>query len=239
MYRQHIWDRGAAFANSFRMAINDYRVAVGCRDNPDVILDFVGRSVIDAGDIALAESFGEDWLTQVCEGRLFVSDLHRVVGDQSNALNAGSIEFQPPVFSQLWIGDLEAKTAAEINVARAIIGLQSLAVDPTMSNFAREHSLVMARAGSIFHSTGNPFGENVLLMPVGFTTATYLGVPVSKAGVGSSSKLAEEAVEVWMGSPGHRANISDARYTLTGLGVAVEDSNEGNGQLIYFTQNFK
>ena len=174
------------------MAINDYRVAVGCRDNPDVILDFVGRSVIDAGDIALAESFGEDWLTQVCDGRLFVSDLHRVVGDQSNALNAGSIEFQPPVFSQLWIGDLEAKTAAEINVARAIIGLQSLAVDPTMSNFAREHSLVMARAESIFHSTGNPFGENVLLTRR-IHYGDILGVPVSKAGVGSSSKLAEEA----------------------------------------------
>ena len=51
------------------MAFDDYRVAAECRD-PDVILDFVDRSTLEAGAIGLAERFGVDWVGQVCRGSL-------------------------------------------------------------------------------------------------------------------------------------------------------------------------
>ena len=51
------------------MAFDDYRVAAECRD-PDVILDFVDRSTLEAGAISLAERFGANWVGQVCRGSL-------------------------------------------------------------------------------------------------------------------------------------------------------------------------
>ena len=44
---------------------------------------------------------------------------------------------------------------------------------------------------------------------------------------------AEVAVRGWMGSAGHRKNLLDPRYTLTGIGVAA-----GPGGRYYFTQIF-
>ena len=62
--------RGASFGTSFRMAIDDYRVAVECRNESDVILDFVNRSIVEADEIGLAERLGDNWIEEVCQGAL-------------------------------------------------------------------------------------------------------------------------------------------------------------------------
>ena len=49
----------------------------------------------------------------------------------------------------------------------------------------------------------------------------------------SPEAVAEIAVDSWMGSSGHRANILDRTYTKEGIGVAITR----NGS-VYFTQNF-
>lgn len=49
----------------------------------------------------------------------------------------------------------------------------------------------------------------------------------------SPQNIAEQAVESWMGSSGHRANILDRTYTKEGIGVAI--ATDGR---VYFTQNF-
>ena len=63
------WYKGASLESSIRVAFDDYRVAAECRD-PDVILDFVDRSALEAGAIGLAERFGANWVRQVCRGSL-------------------------------------------------------------------------------------------------------------------------------------------------------------------------
>ena len=63
------WYNGASFESSIRMAFDDYRVAAECRD-PDVILDFVDRSTLEASAISLAQRFGANWVGQVCRGSL-------------------------------------------------------------------------------------------------------------------------------------------------------------------------
>ncbi|MEO0257001.1 MAG: CAP domain-containing protein, partial [candidate division WOR-3 bacterium] len=50
--------------------------------------------------------------------------------------------------------------------------------------------------------------------------------------------MAKDAIEVLMGSPGHRANILSENYTRLGVGVAVRWEKDKERLWIYFTQVF-
>ena len=63
------WYKGASFESGFRMTIGDYRVAAQCRE-PHVILDFIDRSALESGAIALAKRLGANWVDEVCNGAL-------------------------------------------------------------------------------------------------------------------------------------------------------------------------
>ena len=103
---------------------------------------------------------------------------------------------------------------------------------------ARDHSEWMGSTGRFVHSGDND-GENILEFPVGFVTSTMYGIPISRERVGSPLELGQDATASWMDSPGHRENLLDGSYHRTGMGIAVVEDPGGNGQIIYFTQNFK
>ena len=49
----------------------------------------------------------------------------------------------------------------------------------------------------------------------------------------SAEEIAQNAVEGWMNSPGHRQIILDSSYDRAGMGIAITDDGK-----VYFTQNF-
>ncbi|MDP3916870.1 MAG: CAP domain-containing protein [Nanoarchaeota archaeon] len=51
-------------------------------------------------------------------------------------------------------------------------------------------------------------------------------------------EVAENIVNGWMSSPGHRENILTPHHRNHGIGVSVLESSEGNWYDIYVTQNF-
>ena len=53
-------------------------------------------------------------------------------------------------------------------------------------------------------------------------------------------QLASLAIEAWMDSPGHRANILDDEKVRIGVGIAIEESMKGDyvRERVYATQNF-
>ena len=53
----------------------------------------------------------------------------------------------------------------------------------------------------------------------------------------AAGQTIESVVEAWWKSPGHKANILDARFTHLGIGYAV-NPNDPNKYYRYFTQNF-
>jgi uncharacterized protein YkwD len=55
----------------------------------------------------------------------------------------------------------------------------------------------------------------------------------SVAGYNAPEEIAQQAVEGWMSSPGHRQNILTPQWTREGIGLAI--SSDGK---IYATQNF-
>jgi uncharacterized protein YkwD len=82
----------------------------------------------------------------------------------------------------------------KINFERARSGLRALIIDPVVQLRARRHCAWMARNGSMIHGA-DPGAENI--------AQGYSSV--------------EAAVNGWMNSSGHRANILNPNYKHTGV----------------------
>jgi uncharacterized protein YkwD len=135
--------------------------------------------------------------------------------------------------------EAEALIIVLVNDERHIYGLPALSQDGLLTSLAREHSTSMVENGFFGHERypgqrafnygqqpGTIRGENLAKIP---TRRTIPGPYLSL------QEVCEWAVSAWMGSPGHRANILESRYVITGVGVAF--SHDGN--YLYITQMFE
>ncbi len=115
-----------------------------------------------------------------------------------------------------------------INEERTSRGLSALKYSEELSKVARAHSADMANRGYFSHNT--PEG----LTP--FNRIKNAGISYKTAGenIAAGQKTPEAVVEAWMNSDGHRANILNASYTETGIGLKY-----GGSYGIYWTQLFK
>jgi len=135
--------------------------------------------------------------------------------------------------------EAEALIIALVNNERQSYGLSALGQDALLTSLAREHSISMVENGFFGHQRHpgqRPFnygqqpgtirGENLAMIP---TRRTIPGPYLSL------QEVCEWAVSAWMGSPGHRANILESRYVITGVGVAFSH----DGDYLYITQMFE
>lgn len=106
---------------------------------------------------------------------------------------------------------VEAKIVERTNQERARFGLRPLKLDMRLMKTARRHNGWMARSGAFQH--GNyPVAENIAM----------------------GQQNSAQAMNSWMNSSGHRANILNASYTR--IGVSAYRSPNG---AIYWTQQFQ
>jgi uncharacterized protein YkwD len=124
--------------------------------------------------------------------------------------------------------DPEAETAmlTLLNRARAENGLEPLTVDPTIREVARDYSTTMFQEGFFAHIDQNgatPFDR----MRAGGAEFRAAGENLALA---PTVQIAHDGL---MSSPGHRANILNARFHRVGIGVA-----DGGMHGKMFTQNF-
>lgn len=120
--------------------------------------------------------------------------------------------------------DLELAVLAATNRRRANHDLAPLQPSSCAAGFAGEHSATMAATGTFAHAEladlqsrcgGARLAENIAM--------------------GSGAAVtAQDVLQVWMGSEGHRANILDPDLTHLGVGVVVD---AGSGRW-YATQDF-
>lgn len=140
--------------------------------------------------------------------------------------------------SSRWIGteipsapDREQAILRAVNRLRLQEGLSELRLCEAARTKAREQSATMAQHGFLAHQDhlGRGLKERLMSSPqLAFQRA---GENLAR-NKGFSNPVAE-AVDGWINSPGHRANILEARFTETGVGIA-EDSKG----MLYFTQIF-
>lgn len=125
------------------------------------------------------------------------------------------------------ITSLEQAVYTQVNQYRADRGLPSLTLDSRISDQARTHSQDMA-SGKV------PFGHD------GFTQRVQAIAQVIRYSAAAENVAYNQgykdpvsvAVQGWLQSTGHRANI-EGQYNLTGVGIAKDDRGG-----YYFTQLF-
>ena len=99
-----------------------------------------------------------------------------------------------------------------INQKRAANGLPALKIDDELQNIARIKAKDMVDKNYFSHTSptyGSPF-DMMKSFGISYKTA---GENIA----GNSSNV--EAVEAWMNSSGHRANILNSSFNYTGIGV--------------------
>lgn len=125
--------------------------------------------------------------------------------------------------------DLEEAAFDLINQERVAEGLDSLVMNEDVRAVARAHSRDMVARDFFDHY--NPDGDSP------FDRLHAAGITYTMAGENIAwnnyPNPVTTAVDGWMDSPGHRANILTAGFTHTGMGVA----SDGDGGY-YFTQLF-
>jgi uncharacterized protein YkwD len=127
------------------------------------------------------------------------------------------------------VSRMEQQVLERINALRTREGLQPLQADERAMRAAREYSQLMANR-NFFSHTG-PSGETLT------RRLAAAGLSYSRAGenIAKNWNLRQPvsaAVEGWMKSPGHRANILRPEFTHTGVGVWRD------GKTYYYTQVF-
>lgn len=122
--------------------------------------------------------------------------------------------------------DIEREVVNLVNQERANYGLSALEIDFDLTNIARLKSQDMANLNYFSHTSptyGSPF-DMLSKFNINYRSA---GENIAKG-----QKTAEEVVNAWMNSEGHRANILNSSYTHIGVGYVL------SGNTPYWTQMF-
>jgi uncharacterized protein YkwD len=119
---------------------------------------------------------------------------------------------------------IRAATICLVNRERAAHGEAALAPNGHLQQAAQGHTQSMV-TGNYFDHVG-PGGQTPLqrLRDAGYIYSSRIGYEVGENIAWGSSQLGtpKAIVAAWMASPGHRANILDARFRDTGVGVSAQ-----------------
>lgn len=109
-------------------------------------------------------------------------------------------------------GDPVGEFARIVNDYRESVGCQRLIWDERLANVAKAHSDDMRQRKYVSHISPDGVGFEDRLQSAGYST----GAENIAAGYG----LAKGALESWVASPSHRANLDNCGYVFHGAGVS-------------------
>jgi len=125
--------------------------------------------------------------------------------------------------------DLERQVYELVNAERAKQNppLPALKEDSKLTEAARSHSTDQACTDNLSHDGSNGSSAGDRITAVGYTFSTW------GENVAAGQTTAQEVMDGWMNSEGHRANILSPDFTQIGVGyMAVPDA------MPYWTQVF-
>ena len=123
---------------------------------------------------------------------------------------------------------MELEIVRLVNQERANRGISQVVEDWEISRVARIKSQDMI--------DNNYFSHNSPIYGSPFEMLTSFRIPFTEAAenIASGQQSAEQAMNSWMNSSGHRSNILNTRYNKIGVGIA----RRGTTGPLYFTQIF-
>lgn len=119
-------------------------------------------------------------------------------------------------------GKIETALVAEMNKVRAQKGRPPLRMSATLRRPARGQSRWLLASGQFTHDgpDGSPFWTR--LVDAGYPRDRWMAENLAELG-GCDATTARRTVQMWMASPGHRANLLSPRYRWVGVGIASSD----------------
>ena len=111
------------------------------------------------------------------------------------------------------------------NAFRESEGRAALGVDPALASATREFARTMAKSGQYGHGADGrtPVERASAQGYEHCIVSENIAYAYRSSGYGTDA-LAQELMEGWKRSPGHRRNLLDREVTQTGVGVARDDS---------------
>jgi uncharacterized protein YkwD len=127
-------------------------------------------------------------------------------------------------------------TLCTLNAERARHGLPPLRLNKKLSKAARRHAHDMVRRDYFGHDTpgGGSFVDRI--RSTGYMKNASRWSVGENIAWGSHDRSAPRAItEMWMNSPGHRANILSASFREVGIGLAIGAPNASGPAATYAT----
>ncbi|MEM7591047.1 MAG: CAP domain-containing protein [Cyanobacteria bacterium P01_A01_bin.83] len=119
------------------------------------------------------------------------------------------------------------------NAERAKAGLNPLRLDNQLSQAAQGHSDSMGEDDFFSHTGADGSTAFDRIKDTGYVYST------AGENIAAGQRTAQQVVEGWMNSPGHRANILNADYTEIGIGYEFLENDTGSVNYNhYWTQVF-
>ena len=152
-------------------------------------------------------------------GAVSTSYIKPIYPSSGSSVSSGNSSGSSSSTTEISLSQDELEVFNLINEKRVANGLKALAIDKEVVVVARDKAKDMVNNNYFSHTSptyGSPFD---MLKKYGIS---YKSAGENLAGNSSNSK----AVEAWMNSEGHRANILNSSYNYTGIGV-VSSSKYG------------
>jgi uncharacterized protein YkwD len=130
------------------------------------------------------------------------------------AVGCSSTTVKPPVTSPVPTSKSPQEAVVYlVNKERERARLSALGTLRTLDKAAQDYSQQMESAGQLSHNLGGGFQQRVNSWNVMYTAAGE--------NIAEGYSTPELVVAGWMNSPGHRANILNRGYNVTGVGVSA------------------
>lgn len=114
----------------------------------------------------------------------------------------------------------------ESNNARRAQGLEPLVGDAALDRAALGHAMELAALRRLDHASAVP-GRETMTARIEAAGGTWTAAAENLASLNGSATLVPiRSIEMWLGSPGHRRNLLDPRYTHSGVGVAPDHTGQ-------------
>jgi uncharacterized protein YkwD len=127
---------------------------------------------------------------------------------------------------------LEDRILALVNRERESAGVKPLFFSPELAKAAREHSAAMAQEGFFEHRGEGELALFDRVTASGMDT-DHVGENIFETNEGVSGAMADECVQMWMQSEGHRLNMLSPEFDRTGIAVGISSNGEN-----YITEDF-
>jgi uncharacterized protein YkwD len=149
---------------------------------------------------------------------------------------------------QISVADLEQKIHQLVNFERKVVERTPLEWDDQLAMLARAHSEDMAKRKYFKHVTPEGLTPMKRAEVAGYHACQLMGENIYQNNLysrvitekkrttydwNSMDQIASTTLKGWMQSEGHRQNILEKNYTREGIGVAIDEADDGK---VYITQ---